>query len=62
MANRAKMNNIENHARQREFLDKGILMLPKKPIRKKNRNKQLKAANLLLRAAGNMRRGKPATP
>ena len=44
----------ENHARQMEYLRKGIVMLPKKPIREKSRHKQLKAATMLLRALGNM--------
>lgn len=59
MANRAKANNIRNHIRQRVCLASGIVMIPKKPIREKNRNKQMKAATMLLRANGSMR-GKPA--
>ena len=59
MANRAKENNIRNHIRQRVWRESGIVMIPKKPIREKNRNKQIKAATMLLRANGSMR-GKPA--
>ena len=59
MAQRAKANNIRNHIRQRRFREQGILMLPKKPIREKNRHKQLAAAKMMLRANGSMRR-KPA--
>jgi len=60
MANKERAWNYwENHARQMEYLRKGIVMIPKKPIREKNRNKQMKAATMLLRANGSMR-GKPA--
>ena len=40
----------ENHARQREYLRKGIVMLPKKSIREKSRHKQLMAARLMVKA------------
>lgn len=50
MANKAKKANIANHIRQREFSEKGILMLPKKPIREKSRHKQLVMANRMLKA------------
>lgn len=59
MGNRAKANNIRNHIRQRVCLESGIVMLPKKPIREKSKNKQPKAATMLLRAKGSMK-GKPA--
>jgi len=54
MGNKAKRANWENHVRQKECLESGIVMIPKKPIRKKSRHKQLKAATMLLRALGNM--------
>lgn len=40
----------ENHARQMEYLKKGIVMLPKKSIREKSRHKQLMAARLMVKA------------
>lgn len=30
MANRAKLKNLMNHKRQLRYLDKGVVMLPKK--------------------------------
>ena len=54
MGNKAKRANWENHVRQKECLESGIVMIPKKPIREKSRHKQLKAATMLLRALGNM--------
>ena len=56
MANRAKANNIRNHIRQRVWRESGIVMIPKKPIREKSPKKQLRAATMLLRAMGNMRK------
>ena len=40
----------QNHKRQSEFLKKGIVMLPKKPIREKSRHKQLMAATMMVKA------------
>ena len=60
MANKAKRSNWENHIRQEEDLKSGIVMLPKLPIRKKSRNKQLKAARMLLLAKRRQPRRKPA--
>lgn len=50
MANKAKKANWQNHIRQKQFLENGVVMLPKKPIREKSRKKQLKAAIMKLRA------------
>ena len=60
MANKARRSNLENHIRQEECLKSGIVMLPKLPIRKKSRNKQLKAARMLLLAKRRPPRRKPA--
>ena len=60
MANKARRSNLENHIRQEECLKSGIVMLPKLPIRKKSRNKQLKAARMLLKAKRYSSRRKPA--
>ena len=49
MAHRTRIwFKAENRIRQKEFLDKGIVMLPKKPIREKNRHKQLATAKMML--------------
>ena len=40
----------QNHKRQMEYLKKGIVMLPKKPIREKSRHKQLMAAQMIVKA------------
>ena len=41
----------ENHARQMEYLRKGIVMLPKKPIREKSKRKQIRMATMMVKAA-----------
>ena len=50
MANKAKKANWENHIRQEACLESGIIMIPKKPIREKSLKKQLKMANMMLKA------------
>lgn len=50
MANKAKKANWQNHIRQKQFLENGVVMLPKKPIREKSRKKQLKAALMKIKA------------
>ena len=59
MAHRTRIRfKVENRIRQKEFLDKGIVMLPKKPIREKSRKKQLKAAMLKIRSGMNLQKTK----
>lgn len=62
MANKAKKANWENHVRQKRFLEDGIVMLPKKPIREKSRKKQLKAAIMKLRANVPVQKSKRKKP